>query len=156
MKEDLFKNTYRSKMPLTSDYVFRSVFGRDTEESRGALIELLNMILERKKDPIRKITINNPIDTAEKNYEKETVMDIRATTDSGELLDIEMQAWNFKDYENRALYYGGRLVNSSLQSGENYDKMKKSIVVSIIDGILFNELPPHTIFSRCVKEKRGF
>ena len=51
MKEDLFKNTYRSKMPLTSDYVFRSVFGRDTEESRGALIELLNMILERKKAP---------------------------------------------------------------------------------------------------------
>ena len=147
MKEDLFKNTYRSKMPLTSDYVFRSVFGRDTEESRGALIELLNMILERKKDPIRKITINNPIDTAEKNYEKETVMDIRATTDSGELLDIEMQAWNFNDYENRALYYGGRLVNSSLQSGENYDKMKKSIVVSIIDGILFNELPSsHNIF----------
>lgn len=56
MKEDLFTNTYRSRMPLTSDYVFRSVFGRYTEESRGALIELLNMILERKNDPIlRKI-----------------------------------------------------------------------------------------------------
>ena len=42
---DLFKYTFRSSMPLTDDYVFHAVFGRDTEESRAALIEILNIIL---------------------------------------------------------------------------------------------------------------
>ena len=40
-KIDLFKNTFRASMPLTDDYVFHAVFGRDTEESRAALIEIL-------------------------------------------------------------------------------------------------------------------
>ena len=50
-------------------------------------------------------------------------------------------------YRNRALFYGGRLVNSSLNSGETYDKMRKSIVVSIINPKLFpKEIGCHSIF----------
>ena len=153
-KIDLFKNTFRASMPLTDDYVFHAVFGRDTEESRAALIEILNIILERKQDPIRAIVIKNPIETPEREMEKGTVMDIKAETDAGELLNIEMQANSFGFYQSRALFYGGRLVNSSLQGGEKYDKMRKSIVVSIIDGKLFPELELcHNIFA--VREKNS-
>ena len=122
-KIDLFKNTFRASMPLTDDYVFHAVFGRDTEESRAALIEILNIILERKQDPIRAIVIKNPIEIPDREADKESVMDIRAETESGELLDIEMQAGDLQFYQNRALFYGGRLVNSALQVGENYDRM---------------------------------
>ena len=154
--KDLFKNTYRSSMPLTIDYVFHAVFGRDTDESRAALMEILNIILERKDDPIKSIILKNPIDTAEREDEKETIMDIRAETSSGEELDIEMQSGNLRVYPDRVLFYGGRLVNSSLQQGFKYDKMKKSIVVSIINGILFAELDScHSIFD--VRERQtGF
>ena len=85
-KIDLFKNTFRASMPLTDDYVFHAVFGRDTEESRAALIEILNIILERKQDPIRAIVIKNPIEIPDREADKESVMDIRAETESGELL----------------------------------------------------------------------
>ena len=45
-------------------------------------------------------------------------------------------------------------MNSSLQGGEKYDKMRKSIVVSIIDGNLFPELDScHNIFA--VREKNS-
>ena len=145
--KDLFKNTYRSSMALTIDYVFHAVFGRDTDESRAALMEILNIILERKDDPIKSIILKNPIDTAEREDEKETIMDIRAETSSGEELYIEMQSGNLSIYPDRVLFYGGRLVNSSLQQGFKYDKMKKSIVVSIINGILFSEIDScHSIF----------
>ena len=74
-------------------------------------------------------------------------MDIRAETESCELLDIEMQAGDLQFYQNRALFYGGRLVNSALQVGENYDRMKKSIVISITKGRLFPSLEDcHNIF----------
>ena len=151
---DLFKNTFRASMPLTDDYVFHAVFGRDTEESRAALIEILNIILERKQDPIRAIVIKNPIDIPEREADKESVMDIRAETKSRELLDIEMQAGDLKFYQNRALFYGGRLVNSTLQVGENYDKMKKSIVISITSGRLFPSLAGcHNIFEMRDRER---
>ena len=144
---DLFKNTFRASMPLTDDYVFHAVFGRDTEESRAALIEILNIILERKQDPIRAIVIKNPIEIPDREADKESVMDIRAETESGELLNIEMQAGDLQFYQNRALFYGSRLVNSALQVGENYDKMKKSIVISITSGRLFPSLAGcHNIF----------
>ena len=153
-KLDLFRDTFRGKMPLTDDYVFHAVFGRDTAESKGALMEILNIILARKQDPIRAIVIKNPIETPEREMEKGTVMDINAETDAGELLNIEMQANSFSFYQSRALFYGGRLVNSSLQGGEKYDKMRKSIVVSIIDGNLFPELDScHNIFA--VREKNS-
>ena len=151
--KDLFKNTYRSSMALTIDYVFHAVFGRDTDESRAALMEILNIILERKDDPIKSIVLKNPIDTAEREDEKETIMDIRAETSSGEELDIEMQSGNLRVYPDRVLFYGGRLVNSSLKQGFKYDKMKKSIVVSIINGILFSEYDScHSIFD--VRERQ--
>ena len=151
--KDLFKNTYRSSMALTIDYVFHAVFGRDTDESRAALMEILNIILERKDDPIKSIVLKNPIDTAEREDEKETIMDIRAENSSGEELDIEMQSGNLRVYPDRVLFYGGRLVNSSLQQGFKYDKMKKSIVVSIINGILFSEYDScHSIFD--VRERQ--
>ena len=151
--KDLFKNTYRSSMALTIDYVFHAVFGRDTDESRAALMEILNIILERKDGPIKSIILKNPIDTAEREDEKETIMDIRAETSSGEELDIEMQSGNLRVYPDRVLFYGGRLVNSSLQQGFKYDKMKKSTVVSIIHGILFAELDScHSIFD--VRERQ--
>ena len=147
-KIDLFKNTFRASMPLTDDYVFHAVFGRDTKESRAALIEILNIILERKQDPIRAIVIKNPIETPEREMEKGTVMDIKAETDSGELLTIEMQVSHLTDYRCRILFYGGRLVNSSLKSGEPYGNMKKSIVVSIIESKLFPKaIGCHSIFS---------
>ena len=80
-------------------------------------------------------------------------MDIKAKADSGELLTIEMQVSNLADYRCRTLFYGGRLVNSSLKSGESYDMMKKSIVVSIIQNKLFpKEIGCHSIFD--VREQK--
>ena len=117
-RRDLFKNTYRSSMALTIDYVFHAVFGRDTDESRGALMEILNIILERKDDPIMSIVLKNPVNTADRENEKETIMDIRAETSSGEELDIEMQSGNLRVYPDRVLFYGGRLEFHFLELGK--------------------------------------
>ena len=150
--DKLYTDTYRTRMPLYNDYVFHRIYGSDSEESRAALIGLLNIILERGNDPIKHVEIKNPIDTGDFMKSKDTVMDIKAETEYQEILDIEMQVDNLEFYRNRALYYGGRLVNSSLNSGEDYDTMKKSIVVSIIHSALFpKDMNYHSIFR--VKEE---
>ena len=129
--EKLYTETYRSRMPLYSDYVFHRIFGSDTEESNAALIGLLNIILERDEDPIAWVKIKNPIDFGNLAGDKETELDIKAETNSRQIIDIEMQVNNLAFFRNRTTFYAGRLINSSLKEGENYGMMRQSVVISI-------------------------
>ena len=80
-----------NREPLTSDIIFKAVYGRDTPESKAALIALLNLVLEHEDDPIVDITYKNPFSITDDYEGKTIIMDIRAQTDKGELIDIEMQ-----------------------------------------------------------------
>ena len=119
-------------------WVFHYIFSRDAEENKQALIAIINVILGREADPIESIQIMNPYIYGEKPYMKGAVLDIKAQTSLGELLDIEMQNGNLGFYADRSVFYCGKLINLSLEKGEDYDKMKKSIVISIVKG---NVLP---------------
>ena len=145
--KSLFANERRRYFNIYDDWVFHYIFSRDTEESKQALIAVLNVILQRESDPIIDIQIKNPGFYGERDEDKDSVLDIKALTDSNEIIDIEVQNKNLSFYCDRSVYYGGRLVNSALEKGEKYDKMKKSIVISIVNGTLFPETGKlHTIF----------
>jgi len=116
---------------------------------------MLNLVLDRKNDPITEVTVTNGIHKGFKPSDKGTIMDIRAKTQSGEQFDVEMQNKVSEDFANRTLMYGCRMVNSSLSAGEDYDKMKKSIVISFVNGIQFPHIPElHTRFLMA-EEKHG-
>ena len=133
--------------PLTSDVIFKAVFGRDTPGCKRALIGLLNRILEREEDPIVDLVYQNPFSMAELEEEKEIIMDILVETQSGEQIDIEMQIGTTKDLMNRFLYYLSKLVVRGLEKGEDYGKLKKSIVIVILWDTYFPESePPHSCF----------
>ena len=142
--------------PLTSDIIFKAVYGQDNQECKRALILLLNLILERKDDPIVDLTYKNPFsiaECAECNEKKPIVMDIFVETQSGELIDIEMQIHVSGLFINRTLFYGCDLIRQGLELGSEYDTLKKSIVISIVRGKLFPEFPAaHTCFTMCNQE----
>ena len=124
-------------LPLTSDLVFKAVYGRNTKASNAALIALLNRLLEKENDPIVWVQCENPFSYKTYQGEKEIIMDIKVQLSSGQLLDLEMQVDHLDCYVNRSIYYMGKLVNESLESGEDYDKMKETIVISIVNRTLF-------------------
>ena len=136
MNTDKGKITTRL-LPLTNDLVFKAVYGRNTKASNAALKALLNRLLEKEKDPIVWVHCENPFSYQTYVDEKEIIMDIKIRLSSGQLLDLEMQVNHLTHYKKRAIYYMGKLVNESLECGEDYDKMKETIVISIVDGILF-------------------
>ena len=129
-----FTTTRRTSLKLTNDYVFKAVFGQDNNRSKEALKMLLNVILDRKNDPITRIRILNPIIIGQSDASKGSIMGIMAETQNGLILDIEAQSGNFKEYSNRALRYANALLEKSLKRGDPYDTMEKSIVVTIADG----------------------
>lgn len=135
---------------LKSDWVFKAVYGADTEDSRAALKAFLNVVLDRKDDPINEVKVLNPIILRDSKDLKEVVLDIHAMTDAGDNLDVEMQTYGFNDYPPRALYNGAKLISTSLASSTDYDKIKTTIVISVIDGIVFKDITKkHSLFKVC-------
>lgn len=132
---------------LTNDLVFFFVYASDTDASRRALTALLNLVLQRDDDPITEVTVVNAVHKGFKPGDKGTIMDIRAKTQKGEQFNVEMQNKVKDSFANRTLMYGCRMVNSSLRSGEKYDRMKKSVVISFVNGVQFKDIPDlHTRF----------
>ena len=150
-------NKKKSLLPLTSDFVFKAVYGQDTPESNAALHALLNCLLEKKDDPIEWVRCENPFILSDHITGKESILDIKVRLSSGQLVDLEMQVTHLSHFINRALFYTGKLITSSLDKGQNYGKMKPTIVISIIDGILFpNRSSAHsqyTFHERADKEE---
>ncbi|MBQ8590162.1 MAG: Rpn family recombination-promoting nuclease/putative transposase [Firmicutes bacterium] len=126
---------------LTSDFVFKAVYGQDTPESQAALRALLNCLLDKKDDPIEWVRCENPFILPKYIGRKESVLDIKARLSSGQLIDLEMQVTYLTHFINRSIFYMGKLITSSLDKGQNYGKMKLAIVISIVDGILFPDTP---------------
>lgn len=140
------RGTHRE--PLTSDIIFKAVFGQDNEESKAALIEMLNLVLDRADDPIVDITYKNPFSIAEDAVEKTIIMDISVETSRNELIDVEMQIGEMDAYIDRSVYYACKQLAKGLEKGDDYDKIKKSIVISFIKDKLFpDEFPVHSVFS---------
>lgn len=127
----------RSPIRLTNDFVFKLVYGSDNDESKFILKSLLNKILGRDDDPIVNIEYKNPFILKENMDDKETILDIKAETNNRELIDIEMQMNWYREMPLRLLSYHGRLLRESLQKGEDYDKMKKTITICITDSTAF-------------------
>lgn len=145
--KSLFDENERKNYSLCEDWTFHYVFSKDSEASRQALIELLNVILDKKEDPIKHVRILNPVHYGWQKNGKRSVLDIKAEASSGELIDIEMQNGKLEDYGHRSLKYGASLTNSSLEKGQDYDKMRKSIVISIVTGTIFPQLEGvHNVF----------
>ena len=114
------------RLPLTDDYIFKRVFAFEGNES--VLKDFLEAIL--KKD-IKEVTIKNPEIIPYEKDEKRGLLDIKAETDDGTILDIEMHMKDRKDTEERGIQYLGNMITSQLQIGDDYTKLKKSIVIFI-------------------------
>lgn len=123
-------------LTLKNDVMFKAVFGRENEECKAALIGMLNLILERKEDPIQSVIYKNPFNVRETDAQKEGVLDIKAETNRGELLDIEMQFTEDEEIVERNLYYHCGMVMQGLATGEKYGKLKKTISISILNYTL--------------------
>ena len=120
------KTTKIPRLPLTDDYIFKRVFAFEGNES--ALKDLLEAIL--KKD-IKTVIIKNPEIIPYEKDEKRGLLDIKAQIDDGTILDIEMQMEDEKNTEERGIEYLSKMISEQLQEGEEYIKLKKSIVIFI-------------------------
>jgi predicted transposase/invertase (TIGR01784 family) len=123
------------------DFVFKNIFG--SEKHPKVLISLLNAIFGFTNDSpkrIVKVKIDNP--TIHKEYleDKYSVLDIKATVNDGEIVNIEMQIKNQYNMKERSLYYLSKIFESQLETREIYTNLKRCVVICIMNFNMFNEL----------------
>ena len=119
-------NNNLERLPLTDDYIFKRVFAYKGNES--VLKDFLEALL---KIEIRGIKITNPEIIPYEKGEKRGLLDIKAEINDGTMLDVEMQMKNERNTEERATEYMGKMISEQLQVGEDYQNLKKSIVIFI-------------------------
>lgn len=83
---------------------------------------------------------------------KERILDFIAETEDKTLINIELQVRNTKDFNNRIVYYLTRLADTSLKRGENYNNIKKVIVIAIVNYKM-NELQNYSHIYQLVNIK---
>jgi len=78
-------------------------------------------------------------------------LDINMAVD-GQLVDLEIQVRDEGDYPERALFHWARMYSSALPKGDDYQKLLRTVVISIID---FNLFARNSIRSSARRKRRG-
>jgi predicted transposase/invertase (TIGR01784 family) len=129
-----------------NDLLFQKVMGEKGDEPQ--LIAFLNAVLGRT-GPDRIVSVEilgNKTLTPRILGDKTIILDLRAITDRGERINIEVQLKDLHNMGQRTLFHWSREYEGSLQSGEDYGSLPKVITINIVN-FDYIELPEyHTSF----------
>jgi len=132
-KEGFFVNNIELVDPKY-DFVFKMLFGSDPE----IFISFVNSVLNLEESKaIVDVTFINPELHKEAEDDKAIRLDVLAKLADGDLINIEMQMQNHGHYIKRSLYYWSKVYHSQLKQGENYDTLKKTIAIHVLNFSLF-------------------
>lgn len=121
---------YRTLLNPQIDIVFKKIFG--AEKNKHILINFLNAVI-KPINPIQEVEIrNNDID---KEYleSKFSRLDIKATTNNKEHINIEIQVKNEYKMIQRTLYYWSKMYSEQIKNRENYNKLERTICINILN-----------------------
>lgn len=73
-----------------NDFLFKRIFG--SEENRDVLLAFLNRTFdEAGRPPLSDILLLNPYTDKDSPQDKQSILDIKAKTTEGEIINVEMQ-----------------------------------------------------------------
>ena len=130
-------------LPPKMDFVFKRIFGN--EKHPNVLISFLNAVLN-PIDLIESVELKDT--TIEKNHleDKYSRLDVKAITNKGEHINIEIQLKDEYNMIKRSLYYWSKLYEGQLESGENYQKLSRTICINLLDFHLLNHSNFHSVY----------
>lgn len=134
---------YRTLLNPQIDIVFKEIFG--SEKNKPILINFLNAVI-KSTNPIQEVEIrNNDID---KEYleSKFSRLDIKATTNNKEHINIEIQIKNEYNMIQRTLYYWSKMYSEQIQNIENYNKLERTICINILNFKYLDNDKYHNVY----------
>lgn len=134
------------------DVVFHMLFGEQKHEKITK--KLIEDLIGEKVESIK--LEETPYLWGEQVDDKVGIIDVKAITNNGDTIDIEMQMNYQKNVEKRILYYWSKLYNKQLKEGEKYTELKRCISILFLNYEItrLKELPIHTKWQILESEKK--
>jgi predicted transposase/invertase (TIGR01784 family) len=137
------------------DYAFKHMLGRDA--TRPILIDVLDSVLNPAPGHhIRDLQLLNPFNPKEAMDDKLSILDIKASDQSGRHFNVEMQMLAYPYYEKRILYYATKLYQQQLHESQDYVELNPTISISFLDHVLFPQAASHHLCFRLLEESHHF
>ena len=113
----------------TNDVIFSNLFGQN--KNKRFTKQFLENLLEMK---IKTIDVDkNTLFKREYNDTKESILDIKCLLNDDTQCNIEMQLADEGNIEKRILYYWSKMYSSQLEKSNDYNTLKKTIAIVLID-----------------------
>lgn len=126
-------------MDLKVDYSFKQLFG--SEKNKEITIVFLNAILQRTgRDTVKEVMFVNQEVGGEYQDDKQSRLDIVVKTQTGELINVEMQLSKRNDMFKRTVFYWSRLYTAQLQKGKGYRTLLPTITINICNFTIFEDI----------------
>ena len=130
----------------SNDYIFKLIFG--DERNKQILKSFLAAVLDIDKNDFD-ITIINTELLPETNDDKYGILDVCVKTNTGKIINIEIQVVKSAAFFERITFYKSKLIVGQIGENEKYDQIKKTICIVITDFPLIENSAPgryHHVF----------
>ncbi|MEI0490434.1 Rpn family recombination-promoting nuclease/putative transposase [Brachyspira pulli] len=115
-----------------NDYFMRFMFAKEGHER--ILLNLINSVrTDYNQETFEEVKVINTFNLKETINDKQSIVDVRAVTKSGETVLIEIQRMGNQSFVYRSLYYWAKSYVSNLRNNEKYNDLKQVIVINILD-----------------------
>ena len=124
---------------VLNDYFMRYMFAKEGHER--ILKNLINSVrLDYNQEPFEEVKVLNTFNLKEAINDKQSIVDVRAVTKSGETVLIEIQRIGNQSFVYRSLYYWSKAYVANLRNNEKYNDLKQVIVINILDFNLLKDI----------------
>jgi predicted transposase/invertase (TIGR01784 family) len=134
------------RLLVKTDFMFQRIFGRN--ENKDLSIDFLNAVLNLPSG--QQLTDLEIFENSRllKEYpdDKLGILDIKARTNTGELINIEIQLLDQYNMDQRTLFYWAKLFSGQIKEGELYKNLKKTFTINILDFNFIQIADYHTVF----------
>jgi len=118
----------------TNDYVFKRLFA----EAPDLLVDLIND-LRPDLPNITSVEILNPNIEPTELTGKYIILDVLARDGDGHCYNVEVQVRRYGAWHKRGLFYLARTLGTQLGAGEDYQELRASVGLHLLDFDLFTE-----------------
>lgn len=123
------------------DFVFRELM-EDEEVRNHFICDVLDMPVEQVKET----RLGNSFLRRRHRKMKQGILDVKVYLYDGTRINIEMQLRRQKFWEKRSLYYLTKMFVDVLFVGENFDRLRRCVGISILDFNLTEDDRYHSVY----------
>lgn len=144
-----FKAQNDAIISLKEEFVLRDAFGQESVRK-----EFISDVTGIPIGKIRSVELTSGFLRRGRRRKKQGILDFVMTMNDEAKIDVELQLRAQRFWKKRSLFYLAKLYVEDLYAGENYEKLKKCISISILDFILLDDREDnHSVFT--LKDDRG-